>query len=130
MRTSGSNLRFHCLILPLLLMAAVMFAAEKRKAPEPHATIIGTVFQGNGFALPAAEVTLTSVPDADSKEKIKKQTFICNQRGEFVFDVPPVPMHYNVSAKAKGFSSEQKTVEVHGEERVDVTLSLEQESKK
>lgn len=135
-KTSGSDRHFHILILPLLLISAATavvpgaFAANKKKAPQAYATIIGTVFRNPGFALPGAEVTLMSMPDANSKEKVKKQTYTSNQRGEFVFHVPAAPMHYNLTAKAKGFSSQEKAVEVRGEDRVDVTFSLEQESKK
>jgi hypothetical protein len=38
-------------------------------------------------------------------------------------------MRYTVRAAAKGYHDEEKAVEVQGEERVEVTLMLHEESK-
>lgn len=91
--------------------------------------IAGTVFRDTGFAIPAAEVVLAPVEAAAGK-KIKKQKEIANNRGEFVFRVPPGPMKYSLTASAKGFNRMEKEVTVHAEERVDVTFVLEPSSNK
>jgi len=75
-------------------------------------------------------VTLIPAPSRESpKSKIKKQQTGCNSRGEFVFRLPPVSMRYTVRAAAKGYSGQEKSIEVEGEARVDVTFSLHEESK-
>lgn len=117
----------------LLALAAILspaLAAKKKADPESYALIAGTVFRDPGFALPNATVTLTpNPPDARSPAKVKKLQTTSNPRGEFIFRVPPSNMRYTVKASAKGYHDEEKTVEVQGETRVDVTLSLHEESK-
>jgi hypothetical protein len=38
-------------------------------------------------------------------------------------------MHYTVRAAAKGYRDEEKSIDVEGEARIDVTFSLHEESK-
>jgi hypothetical protein len=54
---------------------------------------------------------------------------VSDARGEFLFRVSPVPMHYNVTVAAKGYQILRKSVIVEGEQRVEVTFQLERESK-
>lgn len=95
----------------------------------PKALIAVSVFREPGFALPGAEIELSAVPGEKTTEKMKPVKATSNARGEFVFRVAPAPMDYRVSVSAKGLKPQQKTVKVQGEERVDVTFMLEQESK-
>ena len=111
--------------LPLLLILAIPLAVAQKK-PAPHAVIAGTVFRDPGFALPDAEVTLSRKDDSKSK---KLQRATTSFRGEFAFEVPPASATYVVSASRKGFRPEQKEASVSGEERIEVTLTLEPESK-
>src|ERR1700730_15801606 len=104
--------------------------AGKRAEPESYALVSGTVFRDPGFALPNATVTLTpNPPQEGSPAKIKKLQTVSNSRGEFVFRVPEASMRYTIRAAAKGYHEEEKSVEVQGETRVEVTLTLHQESK-
>ena len=105
-------------------------AAKKKAEPESYAIVAGTVFREPGFALPNAIVTLTPDPSTQTPPvKIKKIQAVTSPRGEFIFRVPPTTMRYTVKASAKGYHEEEKTVEIQGETRVDVTLSLREESK-
>jgi hypothetical protein len=105
-------------------------AAKKKTEPESYALISGTVFRDPGFALPNATVTLTPDPSpGSSAAKIKKQETVCNSRGEYVFRLPPLTMHYTVRAAAKGYRDQEKSIDVEGEARVDVTFSLQSQSK-
>ncbi|HTA71409.1 MAG TPA: carboxypeptidase-like regulatory domain-containing protein [Bryobacteraceae bacterium] len=105
-------------------------AAKKKTEPESYALISGTVFRDPGFALPNATVTLTPDPSpGSSAAKIKKQQTVCNSRGEYVFRLPPLTMHYTVRAAAKGYNDQEKSIDVEGEARVDVTFSLQSQSK-
>ena len=130
-KTNGSEYALRLLICGLLIFAAWTarpgFAADK-KGQQPYALIAGTVFLG-GFAFPGSEITLTSIPNESSKLKVKKQTAMSDHRGEFAFRVPAAPLQYTLTVKAKGYATQQKSVEIQGEERVDVTFSLEPESK-
>jgi Carboxypeptidase regulatory-like domain len=96
---------------------------------EPAALIGVSVFREPGFAVPGAEVQLSATPSGQPAPKMKKIKGVSNARGEFVFRVPPGPMQYTVSVSVKGLKPQAKAVSVQGEERVDVTFTLERESK-
>jgi hypothetical protein len=116
--------------LALIAIVPHAQAAGKKTDPQTYAVVTGTVFRDPGFALPNAAVTLTPAsPPAAPSAKIKKQQTVCNARGEFIFRVPPVSMHYTVRAGAKGYREEEKPIDVEGEARVEVTFSLHAESK-
>jgi hypothetical protein len=118
--------------LLLLLIGLLPLAQAGKKTAEPasYALVSGTVFRDPGFALPNATVTLKPNPSPGlSPTKIKKQQSVTNSRGEFVFRVPPASMRYTVRAAAKGYREEEKSVDVEGETRIEVTLSLHEESK-
>lgn len=123
MRRIGSSL--------VLLMALSLPAiAEKKKNIEPYALVAGTVFREPGFALPGAEVTVTSNPEeGQAAAKVKKMQALSDARGEFAFRVPPVTMRYTVRVTAKGYHPEEKSVSVSGEQRADATFELRPESK-
>jgi len=118
------------LLLALIAILPEAQAAKKKTEPESYALISGTVFRDPGFALPNATVTLTPDPSpGSSAAKIKKQETVCNSRGEYVFRLPPLTMHYTVRAAAKGYRDQEKSIDVEGEARVDVTFSLQSQSK-
>jgi hypothetical protein len=117
-------------LLALIAILPQAQAGKKKADPESYAVVTGTVFREPGFALPSAAVTLTADPSREAATiKIKKLQTVCNSRGEFVFRIPPVNMHYTVRATAKGYRDEVKPIEVEGEARIDVTFSLHEESK-
>jgi carboxypeptidase family protein len=118
------------LLLALIAILSPVQAGQKKAESESYAVVSGTVFRDPGFALPNATVTLIPAPAEESpKSKIKKQETVCNSRGEFAFRLPPVSMRYTVRAAAKGYSDEEKSVEVEGEARVNVNFSLHEKSK-
>jgi hypothetical protein len=118
------------LLLLLIGILPLAQAGKKTAEPESYALVSGTVFRDPGFALPNATVTLTPNPSpGSSPTKMKKQQGVTNSRGEFVFRVPPVGMRYSVRAAAKGYREEEKSIDVEGETRIEVTLSLHEESK-
>ena len=116
--------------IALVAILSPAHAAKKKAEPESYALVSGTVFRDPGFALPNVAVTLTpALPDEAPSAKIKKLQTVTNPRGEFIFRVPPSKMRYTVKASAKGYREEEKTVEVEGETRVEVTLLLREEPK-
>jgi Carboxypeptidase regulatory-like domain len=132
--TSGLLL---AVLLPALLFTAFLSApaaAKKKPALDTYAVISGSVFNAGGYALPDADVTLA--PEAQSWSSSDKPTAkakptgtISDARGEFVFRVPPGPMHYTVIVAAKGYQSQRKSVSVEDQERVEVTFQLDPQSK-
>lgn len=121
MRRIGSSL--------LLILAAALcssaIAEKKHKAAEPYAVVGGTVFRDSGYSLPGAEVTLSPDPQPGQEPvKIRSSKAVSDGRGEFAFRVPVTPMRYNVKAQMKGFEPRQKSVDIEGEQRIDVTLTL------
>lgn len=125
-RRSGTSL---AALIALFLPAAAV--AEKKKAvPQAYALVSGTVFQESGFSLPNANVALIPDPPAEGPPvKVKRMQAVSDSRGEFVFRVPPVAMRYTVKVTAPGFASQQKTINIQGEERGEVTFQLQRESK-
>jgi hypothetical protein len=121
-----------CTSLVLLLAAVlpVSAAGKKKAVPEPYGLVAGSVFRDSGYALPYAEITLVPNPPPNTPPvKVKKMQAVSDARGEFVFRVPTATMSYLVKVAAKGFHSEEKPVTIQGEERVDVTFMLHEESK-
>jgi hypothetical protein len=123
-RIGTSLLLFSALLLIAFLPSAV---AKKKPSLDTYAIVSGTVFDGSGYALPDANVTLA--PESESGDKTKPMETVSSARGEFVFRVPPGPMRYSVAVAAKGYQSQQKTVSVQDQERVEVTFQLDRESK-
>jgi Carboxypeptidase regulatory-like domain len=105
-----------------LVSACGLQGAEKRKKPAaPQGVVAGTVFREPGFALPSAELTL--VPEK-APPKARKLKAVSDVRGEFAFHVPAEEARYTVSVKANGFESQEKSVVVTGEARVDLFFQL------
>lgn len=116
-RTSGR------LVLALLALALGVGGADSKA----YAVIIATVFRETGHALPGAELTLAATPvEMPAKGKLPKpQKLPTSPRGEAVFRVPPGPMRYTLTVKAKGYQQSSKTVEIQADERQDVNFLLE-----
>ncbi len=129
----GSSARFLLLaglVLPMSPAALPHPAgAEKHAANSAYVLVAGTVFRDPGFALPGAEVAVSTVLPPDSHQKAKKWKAISDNRGEFALRLPPGSVQYTVSVTCKGFGSDRKTVSVEGQDRVDVTFVLQPESK-
>ncbi len=113
----------------LLALALPLFAGHNKKSQGPQAAIAGTVFRDPGYAFSGVQVTLVSIPEPGSDAKPVKQNAISSPRGEFLFHVPAVESHFQLSVAAKGFEPQQKHVEIRGEERVDLSFLLEPKSK-
>jgi hypothetical protein len=121
-------------IISLLLLTAASILpalADKKKAgAEPYVLLAGTVFQETGFALPNAEVVVMQDPSPETKHsKAKKLQAVSDSRGEFAIRLPVGKVHYAIKVSAKGFRGEEKSVTVQGEDRIDVTFQLHQESR-
>jgi hypothetical protein len=127
-RIGTSLLFFSALLLIAFLPSA---AAKKKPSLDTYAIVSGTVFDGNGYALPDANLTLA--PESETGpahgDKTKPMETVSSARGEFAFRVPPGPMRYSVAVAAKGYQSQQKSVSVQDQERVEVTFQLDRESK-
>ena len=120
-------------IIPLIVAAASILPAlgdKKKAASDAYVLLAGTVFTETGFALPNAEVVVTQDAAPETKHsKAKKMQAVSDSRGEFAFRLPLGNAHYLVKVSAKGFRSEEKSVAVKGEDRLDVTFQLHQESR-
>ena len=88
--------------------------------------IAGTVFRDPGFAQPGAAVWITKKDDPKGK---KLQTAMSDNRGEFAFHMPPGQATYQLHATLKGYRPAEEDVMIEGEEQVNATLLLVQESK-
>ncbi len=126
-RFSGFRiLRWGFLLLCLLLPANAGPRDKKgKKAQKPYALVAGTVFQGSGFILRGAEVTVTPKPEGKPAAKVKKVKAFSDSRGEFAVRLPAIPMRYTVTVKATGFKTQEKHLSISAEERVDLFFRLE-----
>lgn len=106
-------------LLCLFLLALATWAEE------PYALIAGTVFKPTGAAMPSVEVILTPAPNEKGGKKPKALKQTSNLRGEFSFRVAAKAMRYTLSVRAAGYKPLEKTVEIAGDERQDVSLLLE-----
>lgn len=117
----------------LVFAVALSFAAgadKKHKGAEPYAVVGGTVFRESGYSLPGADVVLSPDPQpGQSPVKMRSLKALSDGRGEFAFRVPVSPMRYTVKAQMKGFEHREKSVDIEGEQRIDVTLTLPAVSK-
>ena len=120
MRTINTIL---CLALAGAL-GTILVAGGDKKA---DSVIAGSVFRDPGYALPDATVTLVVRDDPKHKKIAQQETTF---RGEFVFHVPAAPAVYVVKASAKGFRPQEKEASVTGSDRVDLTFTLEPETRK
>jgi Carboxypeptidase regulatory-like domain len=128
-RRIGSSVLL-CLLLGLPWTAYADKKHKEKADAEPYAVLAGSVFRESGYALPGAEVTISPDPrPGQVPVKIQNPRAISDNRGEFAFRVPTTAMRYTVKVKAKGFEPLQKSADVEGEVRVDVTLILPAVSK-
>ena len=126
MRRIGSS----ALLLLALAFAGTSHAGKKQKGVETYAVVGGTVFRESGLSLPGAEVAISPDPQAgQTPVKLRDSKAVSDGRGEFAFRVPVTAMRYTVTAKLKGFGARQKSVDIEGEQRTDVTLILPAVSK-
>jgi hypothetical protein len=119
-------------VLFLATLSAVFPAAsadknDKKKPADSPTVIAGSVFRVPGYALPEATVTLSLRNDQKHKKLAQQETTF---RGEFAFHVPSNPAVYVVKASARGYRSEEKEASVTGPDRIDLTFTLEPETKK
>jgi len=102
------------------LLAPPPTSAEKKKSKVvPQAILFGNVFQENGLSLRGAHVV---VIHADHPRE-RKET-VTDIQGEFAVRVPAGKAQYTVEVSAEGFAAQTKTVEVAGDERIDMTFRL------
>ena len=106
-----------CFNLP---MAPGLEAREKKKGRiTPQALLYGSVFQESGFSLKGARVVVTNAERP--REKLEAKT---DMQGEFAVRVPAGKGNYIVEISAEGFTSASKTVEITGDEHIDLTFHL------
>jgi hypothetical protein len=108
------------LLLSLAVLAVLAAAAD-------DTVIAGSVFRDPGYALPDATVTLMRKDDPKHKKLAEGSTTF---RGEFVFHVPSKPAVYVVKAAMKGYRPAEKEASVTGADRIEMTFTLEPETKK
>jgi len=110
----------------LLAVAGQRAMAESQKAAPPPAVIAGYVYRDSGFALADAEVGVALNPDDKPAAGLKpKWRSTTNSRGEFSLRLPPGPARYTVIVKAEGYRSQDKTVSVMADDRIDLNFILD-----
>jgi hypothetical protein len=118
---------FAALLVCCLLGAAVVSAGageqhKKRRGPADDFLIFGTVFTGQGFALPGARIEVRR-----SGEKKISGRAVSDRRGEFGIRVP-AGAEYDVRIEAKGFARAERKVDGKIGMRFDFVERMEPEA--
>ncbi len=127
MRKKKRTKRIGSSVLPVLLLLATAAARgdKKQKELQTYAIVAGTVFRESGYALPGADVTIVPDPQpGQTAVKIRYPKAVSDNRGEFAFRVPVTAMRYTVTAQMKNYDPQRKTVDVEGEQRLDLSFIL------
>lgn len=111
-------------LLALTAFGSPAPAADKAKK-KAHAVLFVSVFNEDGFSLPG--VRLSVKRKGERKPKWKGVT---DRRGEAAVRLPAEPGTYEVTTHSKKFVNETKTVEMSGQERVDIFFRLSRRKKK
>jgi len=109
----------------LVTLAGLLLPATRgwgKKEKGAQAVIAGTVFRDTGFLLRGAEVIVKPAPEGRKKQEWKA---LSDARGEFAVRVPAGPASYNLVVSASGYRSQEKTVTLAGEERVEFSFQME-----
>jgi len=103
-----------------LILALVAVCALSTTAFAQQATVVGTVTDPAGAALPNVNITVTNIDSGVAK------SIQTNSAGQYV--IPDLNIgHYNVKAEATGFkTTEQKNIalEVGARDRIDFQLQV------
>lgn len=126
MRTKSRTTRD---FLPVFLFAAWLalgFSLPASPPPpkeQPHALVAVNVFTAEGLSLPGIPVSVRR--KEDTKPKWRGET---DRRGEWAVRVPPGRGTYEVATHSKEHENQTQTVEIYGQERVDIIFRLARKS--
>jgi len=87
--------------------------------------IAGTVFRESGLSLAGAEVSVAPASEQKGNSRVRPVKVVSDARGEFVVRLPAGPARYRVAVSARGYQPVEQTVEISGEERVDLSIILQ-----
>jgi hypothetical protein len=119
------------LLLAAIAVTALAAGAKDKRKQAPYAVIFVTVFQEeSGLSLPGARVEIVPAGELRGEHKFKKLEAVSDSRGELAFHVPVEEMTYKLTARAAGYTPQDKTMQAAGEVRVDVFFRLEAASRK
>ena len=107
------------LLAGLLVSPGLASPAPKKEKEQHYALLMVSVFTEEGFALPGIPVTIK--PKGERKPVWRA---VSDRRGECAVRLPPERATYEVTTQSKDRENQTKTVEIYGEERVDLVLRL------
>lgn len=103
----------------LLAVATAARGAQREKGVEAKRFLLfGTVFDPQGFSLPAAAIEVRRA----SEKKIRWRAY-SDRAGEFAVRVPP-GTQYEVTVRAKGFETESRKVDATSGSREDLVFRM------
>jgi hypothetical protein len=94
---------------------------ELSREESPYAIIRGAIFQGVGFTMPNALVTLERI---DGRRKGSQKT-ISREGGEFAFRLRAEPATYRITASSPGWKTASLEVEIELDEVRNIAIVLE-----
>ena len=105
--------------LALIFLIAPPAATADKDRDKPYALLAVSVFTADGFALPGIPVSVKRKDDR--KPKWQGRT---DRRGELALRLPAGRGTYEVTTGSKEHDNQTQTVDVYGEERMDVIFRL------
>ena len=114
----------------LLILVSRANVVAKEKESEPFALLVGSCFQGEGFSLPGAKILVEIQSEEGKLSKVKKWQTVSDNRGEFALRLPAGRHSFLIKASLEGFTPLENTVSFVQDERQNVILKFELDSKK
>ena len=101
-----------------------LFVATPLLAQKTFSLIKGTVFTSDGRPVGGAKVTIVRTDIEPKQQKKSRKQSSSDQQGEFAFRMDAGPAKFHLTVQIPGFPKQEKSVEVSGDERTDISVIL------
>jgi hypothetical protein len=101
-----------------------LFVANSVFAQTNFCLVKGTVFSPEGRPVPGAKVVIVRVDIQPKQQKESLKQAVSDRLGEFAFRMNVGPAKFRVTVEAPGFATQEKDIEVVGDERTDISVVL------
>jgi hypothetical protein len=90
-----------------------------------YSLIKGMVFTADGRPLRGAKILIQRLDVEPKLQKKTRREAYSDRNGEFAFRMDVGPAKFRLTIEAKGFKSGEKEVEVSSDERMDISVVLQ-----
>ena len=101
-----------------------LFVVNSVFAQTNFCLVKGTVFRPEGRPVPGAKVGIARMDIQPKQQKKLLKQAVSDRLGEFAFRMNVGPAKFRVTVEAPGFAKQEKTIEVVGDERREISVVL------